>query len=129
MDNQHSDEETEERDLESLAQQADPLNPEPMVNLRDITTAIANEEIALAPENKKQANVVLRDIAKTFNKVCHPGNAHCLLQLDLPRPLIRILQFPEPQESKATFSRKSDWTRIPTTRWNSTRKHIVNCTV
>lgn len=52
---------------------------------RDTTTAIAiaYEEIALALTSKRKVNVVLRDVAKAFYKVWHPGMTHRLLQLNL----------------------------------------------
>ncbi|XP_042880256.1 uncharacterized protein LOC122258401 [Penaeus japonicus] len=53
---------------------------------RGTTTAIAiaYEETALALANKKKVNIVLRDVAKAFDKVWHPGLQHRLLQLGPP---------------------------------------------
>lgn len=45
--------------------------------------------------NKKtegnQVSVILRDVKKAFDKVCHLGLKYKILQLDLPSPLERVL--------------------------------------
>ncbi len=53
---------------------------------KDTTTAITiiYEIIANALANKQQVHVVLRDVAKVFDKVWHRGLKYKLLQLNLP---------------------------------------------
>lgn len=68
--------------------------------------AIADEEVALSLANKRRANIVLRDVAKTFDKVWHQGIRHRLLQLDIPRSLTKLLSnFIEGQKVKLKVTR------------------------
>lgn len=75
--------------------------------------------IAIALADNKKVSIVLRDAAKAFDKVWHPGNKYRLLHLNLPRPSIKTLQLPTAQESQ-NKGRPTSWSRIPTSEWSST---------
>lgn len=47
--------------------------------------ALMYEEVAVSQRNKEQCNIVLRDVAKAFDKVYHAGLKYKICQLNLPR--------------------------------------------
>ena len=53
--------------------------------------AVTYETISNALSNKEQVTVVLRDVAKAFDKVWHAGLKYKILKLNLPPPLEAIL--------------------------------------
>ena len=53
--------------------------------------ALAHEEVAQNLATHKQTNIILRDVAKAFDKVWHPGLMYKLLHLNLTTPLTRLL--------------------------------------
>ena len=53
--------------------------------------AVAYEQIALALANRQKANIILRDVAKAFDKTWYSGLRYRILQLQIPSAFSRLL--------------------------------------
>ena len=53
--------------------------------------AVAYEQISLALDNRQKANIILRDVAKAFDKTWYSGLRYRILQLQIPSAFSRLL--------------------------------------